>query len=102
VFSQDRRFIYLAKGLSPRPDPAVAALPSGHTEDSKTKKQEAKERLCLSFSSGPPQASSSRPTTSKRKAVGDGRAEGDARVEASRSKGKAKKPKVGLSFADEA
>ncbi|KAH9966951.1 hypothetical protein BGW80DRAFT_1438330 [Lactifluus volemus] len=71
------------KGLPPLPDPVVAAEPS---------ETGAKEKKNLSFSSGPP--SSSRPTTSKRKAVGDGRAGEEPR--------KAKKPKVALSFADDA
>jgi hypothetical protein len=88
------------KGLPPLPDPVVAAEPSGDTKDSKTKRQETKEKKNLSFSSGPP--SSSRPTTSKRKAVGDGRAGEDTRVEGATLKRKAKKPKVALSFADDA
>ncbi|KAI0246959.1 hypothetical protein BJV78DRAFT_86245 [Lactifluus subvellereus] len=92
-----------AKGLPPLPDPVVAALPLGDTKDSQTKKHGAKDMPVesLSFSSGPP--SSSRRTTSKRKVVGDGRAEEDTGLDASTSKGRTKKkPKVGLSFADDA
>jgi hypothetical protein len=64
------------------------------------KDHEAKESKSLSFSSGP--SSSSRPTTSKRKAVGDGRTKDDTGLDASTSKGRTKKkPKVGLSFADD-
>jgi hypothetical protein len=39
---------------------------------------------------------------SKRKAVGDGRAGEDTRVKGATPKGKTKKPKVALSFADDA
>ena len=89
------------KGLPPLPDPAVAALPLGDTKGSQMKNIGAKESKSLSFSSGP--SSSSRPTTSKRKAVGDGRAKNDTGLDASTSKGRTKKkPKVGLSFADDA
>ncbi|KAH9160874.1 hypothetical protein EDB89DRAFT_833766 [Lactarius sanguifluus] len=42
-----------------------------------------------------------KPTTAKRKAIGDGRSEG-SHVGAPAPKGKTKKPKVGLSFADDA
>jgi len=97
-----------AKGLSLLPDPSAPAaeVPSGDSKDPKTtKKQEAKEKKTLSFSSGP--SSSSRPMTTKRKAVGDGLGdEGDpeSRVGGStlKVKTKRKKPKVGLSFADDA
>jgi hypothetical protein len=93
----------LAKGLSPLPEPAAAVPHSSSSGDAKdpkkkTTKQE-KETKGLSFSSRPP--SSTKPTTAKRKAVGDGRGEG-SHVGAPPPKGKMKKPKVGLSFADDA
>jgi hypothetical protein len=92
-----------AKGLSPLPEPAAAVPHSSSSGDAKdpkkkTTKQE-KETKGLSFSSRPP--SSTKPTTAKRKAVGDGRGEG-SHVGAPAPKGKMKKPKVGLSFADDA
>lgn len=93
-----------AKGLSLLPDPSAPAaeVPSGDSKDQKsTKKQDAKEKKNLSFSSGP--SSSSRPMTTKRKAVGD-EDDSESRVGGSalRVKTKKKKPKVGLSFADDA
>ncbi|KAN0138789.1 protein of unknown function (DUF4604) domain containing protein [Lactarius tabidus] len=91
-----------AKGLPPISDHAAA---TPHTESSgdakdpkKTTKQE-KETKGLSFSSRPP--SSTKPMTTKRKAVGDGRGEG-SHNSAPAPKAKMKKPKVGLSFADDA
>jgi len=96
------------KGLPPLPDPLTAAGPGpsgGDAKDSKGKKQEAaKERKGLSFSSSGP--SSSRPSRAKRKAVGDGGGEDGAEPLVGDSvpkvKAKKKKPKVGLSFADDA
>lgn len=88
-----------AKGLPPLPDPAVAApqhSSSGDAKDPK-KKSTKEEAKGLSFSSRP--SSSTKPTTAKRKAVGDGRS---SHVGAPAPKGKTKKPKVGLSFADDA
>ncbi|KAH9015264.1 hypothetical protein EDB83DRAFT_2440164, partial [Lactarius deliciosus] len=83
-----------AKGLPPLPDPAAAApqpSSSGDAKDSK-KKSTKEEAKGLSFSSRP--SSSTKPTTAKRKAVGDGRSEG-SHVGAPAPKGKTKKPKVG-------
>ena len=94
--------ITLAKGLPPLPDPAAAAphSSSGDAKDLKKATNQEKEAKGLSFSSRPP--SSTKPTTTKRKAVGDGRGEG-SHVGAPAPKGKMKKkPKVGLSFADDA
>ncbi|KAI0295908.1 hypothetical protein B0F90DRAFT_1748304, partial [Multifurca ochricompacta] len=78
-----------AKGLPPLPDPAAAVLPSSsldddddNTKDSKSKKRKeaiTEEKKSLSFSSGPPFSSRSTTavkTVKKRKAVGDGRAQG--------------------------
>ena len=77
-------------------------------EDSIAKKQDAKERTGLSFSSassGPP--SKSRLMMAKRKAVGSARGEdegegGGGGATASKVKKVKKKPRVGLSFADDA
>jgi hypothetical protein len=104
-------FPFPAKGLPPLPDPSATTTPSGDAKDSQTKKQqhETKEKTSLSFSSGP--SHSSRPTgAAKRKAaVGDCHGEESASrgrvggVASSSSKIKPKKkPKVGLSFADDA
>jgi len=111
-------FPFPVKGLPPLPDPlATTTPPSGDTKDSQTKKQqhETKEKTSLSFSSGP--SHSSRPTgVAKRKAaVGDCHGEGEGEGEESASRGRVggvasssskikpkKKPKVGLSFADDA
>jgi hypothetical protein len=98
-----------AKGLPPLPDPS-AATALGETKDSKpgeAKKQDAKEKKGLSFSSsssGPGLSSKSRHTTAKRKVVGgedEDEGSGGA-ASASKSKKVKKKPKVGLSFADDA
>jgi len=99
-----------AKGLSPLPD-ASAAPALGDAKDSKpgeAKKQDAREKKGLSFSSsssGPGLSSKSRPTTAKRKVVGgedgDG-GSGGAGASASKFKKVKKKPRVGLSFADDA
>lgn len=91
-----------AKGLPPLPDPAAAPPhPSSSIDTKDPKKKTTKQEAAtgLSFSSRPP--SSIKPTTTKRKAVGDGRGEG-SRDSASAPKGKMKRPKVGLSFADDA
>lgn len=93
----------LAKGLPPLPDHAVAtphpeSLGDAKDPKKKTTKQE-KDTKGLSFSSRP--SSSTKPPTSKRKAVGDGRGEG-SHDSAPAPKAKMKKPKVGLSFADDA
>jgi hypothetical protein len=99
-----------AKGLPPLPDPStVTAL--GDVKDSEpgeAKKQDAKEKKGLSFSSsssGPGLSSKSRPTTAKRKVVGGGEGEdegGGGAASSSKIKKVKKKPKVGLSFADDA
>lgn len=92
-----------AKGLPPLPDPATAAprpSSSGDAKDpKKTLTKQEKEVKGLSFSSRP--SSSTKSTMAKRKAVGDGRGEG-SHADAPAPKGKMKKPKVGLSFADDA
>ena len=92
----------LAKGLPPLPDHA-AAKPhpesSGDAKDPKKTTQQEKDTKGLSFSSRP--SSSTKPTTTKRKAVGDGRGDG-SRGSAPAPKAKMKRPKVGLSFADDA
>ena len=91
-----------AKGLPPLPDPAAAAShtsSSGDARDPKKTTKQEKEIKGLSFSSRPP--SSTKPTTAKRKAIGDGAGEG-SHDSASAPKRKSKKPKVGLSFADDA
>ncbi len=88
----------LAEGLPPLSDPAAAAQPSlssGDANDSKKTTKQEKGVKGLSFSSGP--SSSTKSTTAKRKAVGDG-----SHVGAPTPKSKTKKPKVGLSFADDA
>jgi hypothetical protein len=95
-----------AKGLPPRPDPSETA--SSDAKESKAKKQDAKEKISLSFSSSASSGSSSksRPMTAKRKAVESGR--GGDRGEDEGGGGpvskvkKVKKPRVGLSFADDA
>ena len=98
--------IQQAKGLPPLPDPSASA--SGDAKESKAKKPDAKEKISLSFfssaSSGSP--SKSRPMMAKRKAVGSGRGEdggeGSGGDPASKVKKVKKKPRVGLSFADDA
>jgi hypothetical protein len=96
-----------AKGLPPLPDPS-AATALGDAKDSEpgeAKKRDASEKKGLSFSSGPGLSSKSRPATAKRKVVGgvdeDG-GSGGAAASASKSKKAKKKPRVGLSFADDA
>jgi hypothetical protein len=99
-----------AKGLPPLPDPSVATA-SGDATDSargEARKQDAKEKKGLSFSSsssGPGLSSKPRHTAAKRKVVGGGE-DGDegngGTASASKSKKVKKKPKVGLSFADDA
>lgn len=94
-----------AKGLPPLHDSSEAA--SGDAKESKAKKQDAKEKTSLSFSSASSgSASKSRPMTAKRKAVGStlGEDEGDGGGSGPASKAKKvkKKPRVGLSFADDA
>lgn len=103
------------KGLPPLPDPS-AAMAMGDAKDYKpgeTKKQDAKEKQGLSFSSsssGPGLSSKSRPTTAKRKVIGvedededeDEGSGGAASKSKSKSKKVKKKPRVGLSFADDA
>jgi len=94
-------FHFQAKGLPPLPDPSATA--SGDAKESTAKKQDAKEKTSLSFSSSAPSGSSSS-KTAKRKAGGSGRGEGEGGGgggPASKVK-KVKKPKVGLSFADDA
>jgi hypothetical protein len=103
-----------AKGLPPLPDPSLATA-LGDAKDSKpsdARKQDAKEKNSkgLSFSSsssGPGLSSKSRPTTAKRKVVGGGKDGGEdggggGVASASKSKKVKKKPRVGLSFADDA
>ncbi|KAF8274680.1 hypothetical protein EI94DRAFT_1768549 [Lactarius quietus] len=92
-----------ARGLPPLPDPVTVPHPSssGDVKDPKKATKHEKEAKGLSFSSGQP--SSTKPTTTKRKAVGDGRGEGSHdNAPAPKGKTKKKKPKVGLSFADDA
>ena len=98
-----------AKGLPALPDPS-AATALGNAADSKpgeVRKQDAKEKKGLSFSSsssGPGLSSKSRHTTAKRKVVGgeDEDGGGGGAASASKSKKVKKKPRVGLSFADDA
>jgi hypothetical protein len=79
---------------------------SADVKESNAKKQDAKERTGLSFSSassGPP--FKSRLMTAKRKAVGSARGEDEGEGgggTASKVKKVKKKPRVGLSFADDA
>lgn len=95
-----------AKGLPPLPDPSAATLLS----DAKNSKPgDAKEQKGLSFassSSNPRLSSKARPTTAKRKVVGgegEGEDEGSGgAASASKLKKVKKKPRVGLSFADDA
>jgi hypothetical protein len=93
-----------AKGLPPLHDSSEAA--SGDAKESKAKKQDAKEKTSLSFSSASSgSASKSRPMTAKRKAVGSARGEDEGEGgggPASKAKKVKKKPRVGLSFADDA
>ncbi|KAH9985119.1 hypothetical protein BJV77DRAFT_137327 [Russula vinacea] len=95
-----------AKGLPPLPDPSASA--SGDAKESKAKKPDAKEKISLSFSSSASSGSpsKSRPMMAKRKAVGSGRGEdggeGSGGDPASKVKKVKKKPRVGLSFADDA
>jgi len=92
------------------PDPSTTTA-SGDAKGSKpgeAKKQDVKERKGLSFSSsssGPGPSSKSRHhTTAKRKVVGgeDVGEDGAASESASKVKKVKKKPRVGLSFADDA
>lgn len=98
--------IQQAKGLPPLPDPSASA--SGDAKESKAKKPDAKEKISLSFSSSASSGSpsKSRPMMAKRKAVGSGRGEdggeGSGGDPASKVKQVKKKPRVGLSFADDA
>ncbi|KAH9077524.1 hypothetical protein EDB83DRAFT_2344133, partial [Lactarius deliciosus] len=86
---------------SPLPDPAAARQPSSSGDAKDPKKKSTKEEAKgLSFSSRP--SSSTEPTTAKRKAIGDGGRSEGSHVCAPALKGKTKKPKVGLSFADDA
>jgi len=94
-----------AKGLPPLPDPSETV--SADAKESNAKKQDAKERTGLSFSSassGPPPKS--RLMTAKRKAVDSARGEDEGKGggggTASKVKKVKKKPRVGLSFADDA
>jgi Domain of unknown function (DUF4604) len=94
--------IQQAKGLPPLPDPSASA--SGDVKESKAKKQDVKEKINLSFSSSGVSSGSSSKTrlmTAKRKAVGSGRGEDGGGGPASKVKKVKKKPRVGLSFADD-
>jgi len=92
-----------AKGLPPLPEHAAAAPQPSSSGDAKDPKKnitkQEKETKGLSFSSR--SSSSTKPTTTKRKAICEGRGEG-SHDGAPAPKAKTKKPKVGLSFADDA